>query len=152
MDRDNPRRLKEKIISVLELQKSPSKLSEISHRTGISVNRCQTILDELSESEKIVREIDGGYGLSLGNLEGEARHKLGVCNNCGLFCGTCETMFEVSWLRYEGNQLRGTGSVRYCKECAPSEMLLQDSVSVVSKEDESSESVTFLKECEDERN
>lgn len=114
---------KERVEAVIETVDGPTATDEVAKRAQVQHGEAQEILDEMCEDGGIARKVGDKYDVDLEELKHRTDPPTELCDNCGLQIGSGETVFEARWERYEGDELSGTGWVRYCSDCAPPGML-----------------------------
>lgn len=111
---------RERIEAVVETLDRPTDIEEIAEEADVSVTDAKSILDRISGDSGIARRIGGKYDVDLAEMERRLRADLGLCDDCGLPIEPDDTVYVADWTRYEGSDIpSGTGSVRYCVDCAP---------------------------------
>ena len=115
---------RERIEGVVEPLDGPTDIAEIAEEADVSVTEAKSILDRISGDGGIARRVEGKYDVDLAEMERLLQPDLGLCNDCGLPLNQGDTVYTAEWTRYEGSDKpSGTGSVRYCANCAPPGML-----------------------------
>jgi len=115
---------RERIEAVVETLDGPTDIAEIAEEADVSVTEAKSILDRISGDGGIARRVEGKYDVDLAEMKRQLRPDLGLCDDCGLPLEPDDTVYIAEWTRYERtDKPSGTGSVRYCADCAPPGML-----------------------------
>jgi hypothetical protein len=115
---------RERIQAVVETLNGPTDVKEIAEEADVPVTDAKSILEGLSGDDGIALRVGEKYDVDLAQMERRLRPDLGMCNDCGLPLESDDTVYTAEWTRYEGaDKPSGTGSVRYCADCAPPGML-----------------------------
>jgi hypothetical protein len=115
---------RERIQAVVETLNGPTAIKKIAEEADVPVTDAKSILEGISGDDGIALRVGNKYDVDLAAVERRLRPDIRLCNDCGLPIKSDETVFIAEWTRYEGtDRPSGTGSVRYCADCAPPGML-----------------------------
>ena len=115
---------RERVQAVVETLDGPTRGREIAEEADVTLADAKSILNEVSGDGGIAIQVGNKYDVDFTEMERRLGPDLGLCNDCGLPLEPDDTIYTAEWTRHEGtDKPSGTGSVRYCADCAPPGML-----------------------------